>query len=113
VGDLSVATVGSETLIVSAGADKRLCVLDPRKGFNVRTVFSEHQDFIYSLTTAGKYSFSGGGDGMVIAHDLSEGRPLWAVGAGTAAIRGIAIANGTHLFATGDDGKCISYEFES
>lgn len=112
VGDLSVTNLGAETLIVSSGADKRLCVLDPRKGFSVRTVFTEHQDFIYSLTTAGKYSFSGGGDGMLIAHDLLEEKPLWAVGAGTAAIRAIGIANGTHLVATGDDGKCISYEFE-
>lgn len=112
IGDLSVAKFGSETVIVTSGADKRLCVLDPRKSFNVRHVFTEHQDFIYSLTTAGRYCFSGGGDGMLIAHDLFEGKPLWALGAGTAAVRAVGVVNGTHLIATGDDGKCLTYEFE-
>ena len=29
--------------------DRRRCVRDPRKGFDVTVAFSEHRDFIYSL----------------------------------------------------------------
>jgi hypothetical protein len=112
IGDISVTSPsGADTVVVTAGADRRVCVLDPRAGFLPRSTFSEHRDFIYSLTTAGRLSFSGGGDGTVIAHDLLEGRALWALGAGLAAIRGLAVAGGSHLVATGDDGKCVSYTF--
>jgi WD40 repeat protein len=101
---------GSETVIVTSGADRRVCVLDPRAGFTVRHTFTEHRDFIYSLATAGSLSFSGGGDGTLIAHDLSAGRPLWGLGAGTAAIRCIGTA-GRHLVASGDDGKALVLDF--
>ena len=86
-------------------------MLDPRAGFAPRAVFAEHRDFIYCLRTAGSLCFSGGGDGMLVAHDLSAGRPLWAVGAGLAAVRCIGVVGGSHLVAAGDDGKCMTYEF--
>jgi WD40 repeat protein len=121
VGDIAVARVapgesavsgaiGSETVVVTAGADKRICILDPRAGFEVRSVLTDHRDFIYSMTVAGSLCFSGGGDGLLFVHDLSSAKPLWAVGAGMAAIRGIGVA-GRHLFASGDDGKAIVYDF--
>jgi F-box/WD-40 domain protein 7 len=102
---------GSESVIVTSGADRRICVLDPRGGFRVRSVFSEHRDFIYCLHAAGSLCFSGGGDGTLLAHDLSAGCPLWAVGAGMAAVRCIGVAADAHLVACGDDGDCMTYQF--
>jgi len=102
---------GSESLIVTSGADRRICVLDPRAGFRVRAAFAEHRDFIYCVHAAGSLCFSGGGDGTLLAHDLSAGRPLWAVGAGLAAVRCIGVAADAHLVACGDDGNCLVYEF--
>jgi WD40 repeat protein len=110
-GAATRAGPGSESLIVTSGADRRICVLDPRAGFRVRTVFAEHRDFIYCLHAAGSLCFSGGGDGTLLAHDLSAGRPLWAVGAGLAAVRCIGVAGDAHLVACGDDGKCMTYTF--
>lgn len=106
----AAASASSEPLVVTSGADKRICVLDPRKGFEVRTAFTVHKDFIYSLTVVGNLCFSGSGDGLLYCHDLASGRILWAVGAGMAAIRCIGAA-GKHLIASGDDGKAIIYDF--
>jgi WD40 repeat protein len=117
VGDICVARSGgsggggpSETVLVTAGADRRVCVLDPRAGFSVRHAFTEHRDFIYSLACTSSLACSGGGDGMLLVHDVSLGRPLWAVGAGMAAVRAIGFA-GRHMVATGDDGKVLVYDF--
>ena len=35
-------------LIVTAGADQRVCALEPRMGFTLVRAFGEHRDFIYS-----------------------------------------------------------------
>ena len=36
-------------LIVTAGADQRVCALEPRMGFTLMHAFGEHRYFIYSL----------------------------------------------------------------
>jgi len=60
-------------LVVTAGADQRLQVLDPRKGFEVCRTLGGHRDFIYSLALAGNYALSGGGDGSLLVHDIQSG----------------------------------------
>jgi len=117
VGDIAVAHVptgggGAEALIVTAGADRTVAVCDPRRGFAPRFRFREHRDFIYSLHVAGPIALSGAGDGMLLAHDLVEGKPLWGLGANEAAVRCIvASSDGRHVVASGDDGKALVYDF--
>jgi WD40 repeat protein len=111
IGDIALASAGGATLVVSSGADKAVCVLDPAAGFAVRHRLAQHKDFIYSLHTAGALAFSGAGDGMLLAHDVGAGRPLWGLGANEAAVRCVAALNGRYLVAAGDDGKAIVYDF--
>lgn len=100
-------------VIVSAGADRSLVVVDPRAGeFNMLHRFTEHRDFIYSLHVSGQVAFSGGGDGMMLAHNAREGGLLFGLGANRAAVQSIGTdAAGTHLVAAGDDGTAIVYAF--
>jgi F-box/WD-40 domain protein 7 len=76
-------------LIVSAGADRAVTLMDPRKGFEVAHRFEDHRDFIYDIKVAGGICFTGGGDGMLLAHDLRERKLLWGLGANKAAVRAI------------------------
>lgn len=99
-----------ETLVVTAGADKTICVLDPRRGFAPRHRFTEHTDFLYSLHTVGPICLSGGGDGMLLAHDLTSGRPLWGLGANMAAVRCLGSV-GFSIVTSGDDGNALFYDF--
>lgn len=112
VGDLGVAdseAAGGIGLdIVSAAADRAVCVLDSRRGFAVRHRLTEHKDFIYSLRVAGRLALSGAGDGALIAHDVVLGRPLWALGANEAAVRCVELCS-AGLVASGDDGCALVY----
>jgi len=90
--------------------DKAVCALDPRAGFSVLHRFTEHRDFPYSLAVAGGLALSGAGDGLLIAHDLTTGKPIWGLGANAAAVRFIGVAR-SRLVAAGDDGKAIVYAF--
>jgi WD40 repeat protein len=115
VSDIAMAVIrtegaGFESVLVTTGADKCVCVLDPRMGFTARHRLATHRDFIYSLAIHGSLAFSGDGSGSVIAHDLVAGKPLWGLGANAAAVRCIGVA-GNRLVASGDDGKAIIYRF--
>jgi WD40 repeat protein len=105
-GDLTAGNV-----LVSAGADAAVCVLDPRRGFQVRARFEEHRDFIYSLAVAGRCVLSGAGDGSVYAHDLATDAPIWGLGANKAAVRALLVADKT-LIAAGDDGGVLIYDLD-
>jgi WD40 repeat protein len=108
VGDLGVCTATSPFDVVSAGADQAVCVLDSRKGFTLRSRLEHHHDFIYALCVAGRIALSGSGDGILLAHDVVRGEPLWALGANEAAVRCIECAGST-IVASGDDGKAMVY----
>lgn len=95
-------------LIATAGADKRVCVLEPRASFRPLHVFEEHTDFIYSLYAVGEALFSGAGNGMMLCHHLSEGCLLYGLGANQGAVRAIA-SHADRLVVAGDDGKAIIY----
>jgi F-box/WD-40 domain protein 7 len=105
---------GGEPLIVTAGADKRLCVIDARGGWRIRHELRGHSDFIYSVHCTGGLALSGGGDGLLLAHDVASGEVLWGLGANQAAVRCVAtVAAGARqqLVAAGDDGKALVYDF--
>lgn len=99
-------------LLVSAGADKRLCLFDPRRSLQLVRECTEHRDHIYSLACHGGYAFSGGGDGMLLAHDLPTGDCLYGLGANRAAVRCIHATAPGSLVAAGDDGGLMVYRFE-
>jgi hypothetical protein len=100
-------------VLVSAGADRRLRVLEPRRALQAVHTCSEHRDFIYSLHTAGGLAFSGGGDGSLLAHELSTGRCLYGLGANRGAVREIRTTAQGALVAAGDDGSVLVYAFET
>ena len=53
---------------------------------------------------------SGGGDGMLLAHDLEQGKLLYGLGANQAAVRCIGTTP-SKMVVSGDDGNAIVYEF--
>ena len=103
-------SVGSPELIVTAGADRRILCLEPRRNFEPVMEFTDHRDFIYSLETHGHYILSGNGQGHLLVHDTMQGKCLYGIGANAAAVRGIK-ASANSLVAAGDDGKLLSYQF--
>lgn len=115
IGDISIAytppttTQGSETLLVTAGADRSICVVDPRR-WRARHVIQDHRDFIYSMqVVGGRMILSGGGDGLLLAHDLATGKLVWGLGANVAAVRCVSVWN-NRMMAAGDDGKALIYD---
>jgi len=98
------------SLVLTAGADRRVLALEPRKGYRAVSVFTEHADFVYSLAALGPYVISGGGDGTVHVHDLVAGRHLYGLPANGAAVRALH-ADGGRLVCAGDDGSLVAYDF--
>jgi WD40 repeat protein len=50
---VSYTASGVGPIVVTAGADNNLKVLDPRKSFQVLHTLLSHRDFIYSLYVSG------------------------------------------------------------
>lgn len=98
----------SSNVIVTAGADKRILVMDPRNMAEPLNCFTEHRDFIYSLETYGNLILSGAGNGWLLVHHVQEPQCLYALGANQAAVRCIN-ANERYIVAAGDDGKAMVY----
>ena len=63
-----------------------------------------HKDFIYTMSSCGDCLLSGGGDGLLLVHDMKSGKLLYGLGANQGAVRCIA---GTinRLVVAGDDGQ--------
>ena len=99
-----------QPLVLSAGADGVVLALEPRKSLAALHRFADHRDFVYSLKAIGGYVCSGGGDGMLLVHDLATGGVLYGLGANRAAVRAIHCEAG-RLVAAGDDGTLIAYDF--
>ena len=97
-------------LIVTAGADKKIHCLDPKKNFEPVLSFTDHKDFIYSLHVIGDIVLSGAGNGWLLAHSASTGKCLYGLGANAAAVRAIH-ATPQYLVAAGDDGKLAVYDY--
>lgn len=139
VGGLMVAGSGGNRL-ASFGADRRVCVLEVRGGRSgggddgrrrreqssslaIEHVFDEHRDFIYCMDfvpvgsgaaragSGGDVLVTGGGDGMLLVHDLDSMRLLYGLGCcSTGAVR-CAVARENTLTVAGDDGNAMLYSF--
>ncbi|CBJ26896.1 conserved unknown protein [Ectocarpus siliculosus] len=139
VGGLMVARSGGNRL-ASFGADRRVCVLEVRGGRSgggddvrrhreqssslaIEHVFDEHRDFIYCMDfvpvgsgaaragSGGDVLVTGGGDGMLLVHDLDSMRLLYGLGCcSTGAVR-CAVARENMLTVAGDDGNAMLYSF--
>ncbi|KAG7394202.1 hypothetical protein PHYBOEH_005541 [Phytophthora boehmeriae] len=96
-------------VLITAGADGVINVLDKRQSYGVLHSFTEHMDFIYSLHVRGQLCFSGAGNGMLHVHDWRNGKLLYGLGANKAAVRAVA-TSATQLVAAGDDGGAIVYD---
>jgi len=96
--------------VASAGADRTICMMDARKGFQIRHRACEHRDFIYSVKAVDNYVVSGGGDGSLYCHSMTEDRVLWGVKPLQNAVRCIG-ATKQRLIVAGDDGSAIIYKF--
>eukprot|EP01051_Picozoa_sp_SAG22_P016782 SAG22_NODE_2446_length_2562_cov_2.956963_1_plen_214_part_00 len=113
-------------MLLSAGADRLLHTVDPRLGWQPCASYMGHADFIYCMRLlelgggggSGSGSgggggggggdlvaLSGGGDGMLHAHDARTGAGLWSVRASSkGAVQGIAATADTVVTAN-DDGN--------
>ena len=100
----------SPSAIVSSGADTKLQVLEARNGFQPRCEFAHHKDFIYSLGLRDDLVLSGGGDGLLLVHDLQTDKLLYGLGASEGAVRAIG-ATERNLVVAGDDGNVMLYDF--
>ncbi|ETI57385.1 hypothetical protein F443_00303 [Phytophthora nicotianae P1569] len=103
--------VDDPNVLITAGADGVINVLDKRQSYGVMHSFTEHLDFIYSLHVRGQLCFSGAGNGMLHVHDWKTGKLLYGLGANQAAVRAIA-ASTNQLVAAGDDGGVIVYDMK-
>jgi WD40 repeat protein len=101
---------GSRLLFVTAGADQALRVVDPSASYRpLHTV--QLTDFPYSLVAVGEGLVACGcGDGSVHVVDVEQGRVLYALGAGRAAVRALEVGP-DRLGCSGDDGCVVAYNF--
>jgi WD40 repeat protein len=95
----------SAGLVVTAGADKRLGVLDPRNGFQPARYMTSHRDFIYCMDTLGDLCASGAATGEVLVHNITTGDCLYGLGVSSAGAVRCVRALPNALVAAGDDGK--------
>ncbi|KAL3662400.1 hypothetical protein V7S43_012727 [Phytophthora oleae] len=102
---------GETNVLITAGADGVINVLDKRQSYSVLHSFTEHLDFIYSLHVRSQLCFSGAGNGMLHVHDWKTGKLLYGLGANHAAVRAIA-TSANQLVAAGDDGGVMMYDMK-
>ena len=113
VNDIVCAGVNdmkSGALIATSGADKKIQLLDPRAGFRPMYTLEHHKDFVYTMTSVGDLLLSGGGDGLLLVHDMSTGKLLYGLGANQGAVRCIA-GTSNQMVVAGDDGNALVYDF--
>eukprot|EP00939_MAST-03C_sp_MAST-3C-sp1_P002346 g2346.t1 len=97
-------------VVVTAGADGAVCVLDPRSSLKPCIRFEHHRDFVYTLRCVGSLAVSGSGDGTIYVHDLTSGKLLYGIGANQHAVRCIE-ARRDCMIAAGDDGSALTFSF--
>ncbi|KAK1931280.1 F-box/WD repeat-containing protein 7 [Phytophthora citrophthora] len=102
---------GDPNVLITAGADGVINVLDKRQSYGVLHSFTEHLDFIYSLYVHSQLCFSGAGNGMLHVHDWKAGKLLYGLGANQAAVRAIT-TSANQLIAAGDDGGVMTYDMK-
>ena len=71
-----VAALAGDALVATCGADRRVCVVDPRAPDAPVHAFREHRDFPYCLATlGGDLVFTGAGDGALLCGDRCGTQP--------------------------------------
>ncbi|CAM9498427.1 unnamed protein product, partial [Sphacelaria rigidula] len=121
-GSAGVGIPGGVYRFASFGADKRICIMDLRRATAVEHIFEEHRDFIYCMdfvpTAAdgsgglgGGVLVTGGGDGMILVHDVARGamRLLYGLGCCSAGAVRCVVAHGNRMLVGGDDGNAMMY----
>lgn len=99
-------------LLCSGGADGRVCVLEPRAGYQPVHVCDHHRAPVCALKAEGHVLFSGGGDGMLLCHDLTTMALCYGLHANRGAVRCLAVSKEVgSVVAAGDDGKAIVYSY--
>lgn len=113
----------SSSIVATGGADRRVVLMEPRMSFAVLHTLEEHSDFIYSLKIVSGGGgggrgvvLSGSGNGMMMCHDVDQGRLLYGLGVAKGAVRCIqtcqSSSDGASYLATaGDDGKCLLFRY--
>jgi F-box/WD-40 domain protein 7 len=109
-GAVSEIKIAGDSVLVTAGADKRLVVTDLRRMDQPLHILEHHKDFIYSLAVTDQVVLSGAGDGMLLVHDLVKGKLRYGLGANAAGIRSILTAD-SFIVASGDDGNGMLYHY--
>ena len=104
----SITTTALSSHIITAGADKRMLVLDPRT-FTPLHCITSHKDFIYSVNTISNKIISGDGMGWVLVHDADTGKCHYGLGSNKAAVRCIH-SEPNRLIVSGDDGSMACYD---
>ena len=60
------------------GVDKMIVVvMEPRMGYQALHRLTDHRDHVYALQAIGSYAISGGGDGLLLMHDVQSGQLLY------------------------------------
>lgn len=106
VGAIRTTSAG---LVLTMGADKRICVSDPRMGFEAVRIIERHEDFIYSMEVLENLVLSGSGDGKLLVHNLRTGERLYDLEGHQNAVRSLGVSEEA-LVASGDDGNCVIYD---
>jgi len=111
INDVKMANDGN--MVVVAGSDKTIKLLDPRKNYAQITCLKDHEDVIIQMQVVDDLLFSCGGNGWVLVHDLAEnGKCRYGVGASEtkSACNCIQILEPNYFCAAGDDGNVIIFE---
>jgi len=105
-----LARVDENYLAVSG--DTHVALVDVRTLRRVGEFMVGHKKPVVSLCVGGGGTcFSGGMDGMVIAHDLQTQKPLYGMGANKGSA-GFLAATEDRLIVSGDDGHALVYDFK-
>lgn len=107
-GAVGAIRCSSNGMVVTMGADKRICISDPRMSFEEVLSIGTHEDFIYSMELMDNLVVSGSGDGVLLVHDMKTGKCLYGLQGNQNAVRSLGITK-DYLVASGDDGNLISY----
>jgi F-box/WD-40 domain protein 7 len=111
VNEIGVTLGSSPPVLVSAGADGRLLVLDPRAGYQPLYEFAGiTEDFIYSLLVLDDIAYTGDGRGKVTCFDVRGGKQQYVLDAGDNGIRCMGASENT-LICAGDDGNAVMFDF--
>lgn len=96
-------------MLVTAGADGTVQILDPRSSFATAATI-QLPDFPYSMSAAGGLALVGCGNGTLHFIDVMRGKTIYALGTTGGAVRTIE-ASSEKLVVSGDDGNAVLYSF--